>query len=727
MSLNRGGQEGMTRDHRIRHNLSTIAPTTATCSSGRSGEKPMRYHQRRQFTFNRPVQPVWISLLCAAALVLTGCPPSEVTQPSVAQADVPPTVFTLYDEVMAVSAQGEDGTSFSAEIALTPLRAKMPGLSEVTLAEYDSGRVTEIPFTPNDTNIVATVVVPKTYLVFAKPAGRIEDIYFVLCRLNKHRSEIELLRQGLTDSLCKLILCTPESLLGSDAFTAFPELAPLRGTLNIDNREIGGWGSAPSPPVCDRRSRFAGSGLIFPILRCDDVPVLPAGKVVNMIPSSLSGESNQDSEPFLAVDRSNPLNLAGTAFTPNPFGTSAGTAPVYLSTDGGSTWSLNMIVPSAGDVGTGDITVAGSQTAGRLYGGILRIPGDLLLNVLRSQAFTGPTVMTVQSSRTQVDQPFTQASLAGPTDRVYVGNNDFNASSGRSASVEVSTNGGTSFTTVRIETRSTAGQDGPSVRPAVARDGTAYVAYFGWRSFAGDIATSDVVVVRDDNGAAGANPFRALVDPSDNQAGRVVAAGVKIPWSNGPTLGFERIGSTLSIAVAPNNSALVYITWADRVGNGDIYTIHLRRSTDRGSTWSGDLRTIKNATCCAVAVSDSGTAGFLYQQLTGSGNGSRWVTHLEQSRDAFANTDDRVLATVPANAPPAQFLPYLGDYNFLLSVGGEFRGIFSANNTPDLADFPSGVRYQRPVDFTNKRLLDGSGNPVDVSIDPFYFSFPAIR
>jgi hypothetical protein len=260
-----------------------------------------------------------------------------------------------------------------------------------------------------------------------------------------------------------------------------------------------------------------------------------------------------------------------------------------------------------------------------------------------------------------------------------------------------------------------------------ARDGTVYAAYFGWRDFDGSTATSDVVVVRDDNGGAGTSPFQALRDPSDNRAGRIVAGAVTIPWSNAPTLGFERIGSTLSIAVDPNRSDTVYLSWADRVGTGDVYTIHVRRSTDRGATWSNDVRTVTNATCCALAVSDNGTAAFLYQQFTGSGGSSRWVTRLERTRDAFATRDDVVLATVPGNSPPRQFLPYIGDYNFLLSFENEFRGVFSANNTPDSLNFPNGVVFQRSADFSAKRLLDGSNGIVDVSIDPFYFSCPALE
>src|SRR5262249_4329792 len=63
--------------------------------------------------------------------------------------------------------------------------------------------------------------------------------------------------------------------------------------------------------------------------------------VVNIIPQSLSGERHHDSEPNLAVNPANPLQMAASAFTPNPTG--AGNAPIYVSHDGGQTWTLNAI------------------------------------------------------------------------------------------------------------------------------------------------------------------------------------------------------------------------------------------------------------------------------------------------------------------------------------------------------------------------------------------------
>jgi hypothetical protein len=452
--------------------------------------------------------------------------------------------------------------------------------------------------------------------------------------------------------------------------------------------------------------------------------VQPGARVVDMIPATLSGETAQDAEPFLAVLPGNLAIMAASAFTPNPAGQSSTTAPVYVTQDSGRTWALRATVPS--DVTTADITEAFDGGGGDLYAGILSLSATLLLDELKTGDVFSFTPMSVQASRGNVDQPFVRATSVGAADRVYIGMNDFDAPAGQTATVDVSQNGGASYTSVRLETRGTADQDGPSVRPSIAADRTVYAAYFGWRNFDGNVATSDVVVVRDDSGAGGSGTFRNLVDPGDGLPGRIVAHNVTIPWSNAPTLGQERIGSTLTLAVDPNHSAVVYIAWADGVGSADIYTIHLRRSSDRGVTWSGDLRTVGNATNASLAVSDNGTVGFLYQQVSGSGATSRWVTHLERSKDGFITTSDLVLATVPASTPTVDFLPYLGDYTGLLAVGDELRGVFSANNTPDSTSFPQGVVYQRAADFVAHHLLDGAGATVAASIDPFYFSVPVL-
>src|SRR3989441_6271026 len=207
-----------------------------------------------------------------------------------------------------------------------------------------------------------------------------------------------------------------------------------------------------------------------------EVPKPPAKRagrrVVDLIPVSLSGETWQDAEPFLALYASNPRLMAASAFTPNPGGSASATAPIFVSDDGGDSWTLRNTVPS--QAVTADITHAVGGNPPMLYAGILKVP-DFPLNELKANDFFSPATMTLQGFRADIDQPFVRTTAVGNADRVYVGLNDFDAPDGRTATVDVSLDGGATYTSRRIETRNTAGQNGPSIRPAVAQDHTVYV------------------------------------------------------------------------------------------------------------------------------------------------------------------------------------------------------------------------------------------------------------
>lgn len=459
----------------------------------------------------------------------------------------------------------------------------------------------------------------------------------------------------------------------------------------------------------------------------------PTVVIVNMIPKSLSGEENQDSEPTIAVNPANPKQIAASAFTPDP--SEGPRAPIYVSTDGGNTWTLNSIVPStvADGSATADITVAFGSGSNMLYAGILRFPApadDTRLNILRTPNFQGAATMTVLTDRPGVDQPYVQATTvasgaAKGKDRVYVGDNDFRVGGGKTATIDQSLDAGNSkpsFKSVRIESRTTAGQDGPPVRPAIHVDGTVYAVYHSWRTYSPTGAgTADIVVVRDDQAGVGAHPFTALVDPDDHQAGVRVIKGAKFNFNG--YLGLQRTGGDVSIATDPTNSDVVYVAYND--DQGPVYMLHVLRSTTRGRVWSQELHQVPNALNPALAINSAGTVGLVYQQLTGSGAGQQWVTKFERSTNGTTWTP-LTLAQTPANAPPRRFDPYLGDYIHLMAVGKDFYGIFSANNTPDKAHFPNGVVYQRNADFTTHKLLAiDNATPVRVSIDPFFFRVSA--
>jgi hypothetical protein len=442
--------------------------------------------------------------------------------------------------------------------------------------------------------------------------------------------------------------------------------------------------------------------------------------IVNMIPNSLSGEHNQDSEPNIAVNPQNTNQIAATAFTAAPMG--GVNAPIYVSTDGGATWTLNTIVPGNGFAGTFDITIAFSPGGGTLYAGTIN-SSTVALNILRTANYSSSTTMTTLVTRSNEDQPWVVAAGSGQ-DRVFVGNNDFNQPSGQTATVDLSQNAATApapagFSTVGIEKGTTTGQDGPPVRMAVHTDGTVYAALQRWTGGTFPNVTTDIVVVRDDSWGASTTPFSALVDSSSHIVGQRAATSRTIAWN--ALMGQERIGADIAIAVDPNNSSAVWLAWCDRVGgvSGTDWTVHVSRSTDKGQTWSADLRTITNVKNPALAVNSAGLVGFLYQQFSGT----TWDTKLELTTDGWATAvTPQVLQTVTSTTPAPTFQPYIGDYVRLVSVGTSFYGVFCGNNTPNMANFPNGVTYQRNANWTTHTLLNTDGaTPVAASIDPFFF------
>lgn len=440
--------------------------------------------------------------------------------------------------------------------------------------------------------------------------------------------------------------------------------------------------------------------------------------VVNMIPNSLSGETNRDAEPNLSVNPAKPNEIVGTAFTPDPIGTA--NLPLFISIDGGLHWDLSpaIITGTTGSCFTAvcDITLRFARSSNLLYvsdlnpvGGISRL--DIWRVTNPTTAATGTILQSRPGNATGfADQPYIEASSAAGRDRVFVGNNDLMAAGGQTATIDHSANATppvpSGFANTVLETRATTGQDSPSVRPAVHRDGTVYGLYAGFRA-----GGTEIVVVRDDNWGTGATPFRALMD-TDAQPGIRVVAGL----TGTASVGSQRVGEGLAIAVDPNNSQNVYIVYGEG-STAATYTLHVRNSTNRGAAWSGDLFTVASATNPGIAVTSTGEVGFLYQQF----NGGRFETHLIRTSNNFGNTSDLLLANVPDNAGGYGGANPIGDYASLQAVGTDFYGIFSANNTPATANFFPGTIFLRNHNFATQTLTDLANNPVAVSIDPFFF------
>jgi hypothetical protein len=459
--------------------------------------------------------------------------------------------------------------------------------------------------------------------------------------------------------------------------------------------------------------------------------------VVNMIPAAQSNETNRDSEPNLAVDPAQPLRIAGSAFTADPGGSDDGV--LFLSTDGGANWTITAPVLTGSVPGNCfsafcDITLRFGGNTGRLYISDLTADagGNTVLRISRINDIFGAVVVDNLGGRSgpgsQIpDQPYIQTTtvLGGGgagKDRAFIGINDKVPGVGTQTATVDHTLDATppapaGFSSARLEARATSGQDGASIRAAIHADGTVYAVFYGWRT----ATTTDIVVVRDDNWGSGATPFTALTDSGDSLSGMRVATGVT---KASGSVGTQRAGiSQLSIAVDPTDSDIVYVSWGD--GSLNNMTLHVRRSTDRGVTWTSDLRSVTTAINPALAVNSQGKVGFLYQQLGNPGTGNRWRTHVEISDDGFATAPtDLLLADLADQKGFGYTGPNpIGDYVHLMAAGRDFYGIFSGINTPDNANFPNNVTYHRHADFTTHTLFTDAAHTttVQASIDPFFF------
>ena len=104
--------------------------------------------------------------------------------------------------------------------------------------------------------------------------------------------------------------------------------------------------------------------------------------VVNVIPFSLSNESNQDSEPSIAVNPTNPSTAVITTFSRvngaspglNAWGTDTdNVAPTWVTTNSGATWTqqANVPQPAANVIGPLDQTLAYNTNGAQVYGAFL--------------------------------------------------------------------------------------------------------------------------------------------------------------------------------------------------------------------------------------------------------------------------------------------------------------------------------------------------------------------
>ena len=473
------------------------------------------------------------------------------------------------------------------------------------------------------------------------------------------------------------------------------------------------------------------------------LPAAAQVQIVDIIPPSMTDETDSNAEPFVAVDPTNPQRMAVAAFTHAQSNSNLG--PVYLTTDGGMTWAPKPILPTcngcwnANDETLGFAPSSSDPNHVDLFAGILKNPGGFTFTALRSFDMSLGTPMVTLESRFGPDQPWVQTrGVVGWTDsgqeRLYIGIND-GGHDPASATIDQALAAGNpappAFTTNRLDAGPVMDQDEPEIRPVSTADGHVYALFY--RRLTQVFVTgytADVVLVRDDNWGKGNTPYTDLIDSGSNPplAGQRIVAGVTVTddfncgaWCDSEKIfPGQRISGDLSIAVDPNDWHTVYVMWADRQPK-DPMTLHVQMSTDGGQTWPGpDLITIPSAKNGALAVNSQGRLAFAYQQWTGTKPNHHWQTHLR--RLVAGNWTDDLLSDEPCewidiNVTDCE---WTGDFGDLKHAGKNFYGTFSTGNDP--TTLAPGTIYLRNHDnATPPHLLDSSNSPLAFSVDPFFF------
>jgi hypothetical protein len=475
---------------------------------------------------------------------------------------------------------------------------------------------------------------------------------------------------------------------------------------------------------------------LFPTNTITLMPAALAGptiSIIDLIPFADSSETTQNSEPSLAV---NPLNA--NQMIAGAFGASTSSNPFWLSTTGGATWAdfttLSHVDKSLAWKADGSAFLAAALQSGGANFNIKTF------SATTSSTNFGSAINSFGGGILDLDQPWIRT---GPSNHVYVSyNNLSNFGTGKTASINVSSDGGATYTSVVIDqvggTAVGFTQDMPAVRLAV--NGSRVYGVFTRtvttieNDANGERFAGQVVVVRDDN--AGANSFKDL---GTLGAGSIVASPITLfaNTQNTPlTLGEERTAGDVAIAVDPGNANRVVVAFTNAPGaNGSgLLQLMVAESTDGGANWTTKFVTPSSLRAAqpALAILPSGTVGLLYDTYTPGGAvpdaDGTLSQHFLETADDFATATDTILATESNLVPSFQFDPYLGDFFDLQGFGSTFYGIFAASNANNGTTAAiSNVTYQRNFTGTPGQssfaLKDTSGaTTINPSIDPYFFT-----
>jgi hypothetical protein len=375
-----------------------------------------------------------------------------------------------------------------------------------------------------------------------------------------------------------------------------------------------------------------------------------------------------DAEPSIAINPTNPKQIAVVSFSGGWSQATGLRGPVWMSTNGGASWTkdLVLVAPTAASTGSGDQAVVFSNT-GQLFLSQLAMG----VNVPRCFFYRPSGANWIAGAPFGDDQPMIGS--AGGT-RVSPWLN-FALAPERSM-VERTANNGVAVNQATVGAAAFANR---TTRVAVGPNNQIYIIYKTREAApVGNFQQSTFRVARSFD-----------LGVTWNTPGIPVHPGTVMTWftsswgnaKNGGKVARAR-SSDAWIAVHPTtNTVWVVFCKRDPSGLGQIYA---SRSTTSGSTWSPPVRVtdgMRNSAYPEVAVTANGTVGVLYVDFNDSGEQTVYSHRFARSFDSGATWTQTLLQSFRTQELSNGTSGFLwGDYEGVTANGNTFFGVFTGKS-----------------------------------------------
>lgn len=422
-------------------------------------------------------------------------------------------------------------------------------------------------------------------------------------------------------------------------------------------------------------------------------------RVVDIANDANDPSNLEDSEPSIAVNPLNPLEIVIVAFS-EAWGASV-SAPIWKSRDGGFTWTKvpQIAAPSASLAGPGDQKIDFDSTGNLFVAELGLFP---VTDFIYRQTGGADAALTVGAAYGD-DQPHLNLDKVGASgcfNRLYspwlntsLANNQSNvANSTTGGAVMSSVAAGDNSSFPNRTTRIALGPDGKSYIIYKTREGTVDA----------NFETAHFFVRRSDDCGSTWTAIGGTSGVSVHGA-TAVTTWFTTNFGNSGKGSVGRARSSDAWVATDPNSGDVYAVYANRDGSG-FGQLFVVRSTTQGVSWGAPVRITDgthNSAYPEIAVAGTGTVGVLFIDYDDSGTHTIFRHHFVRSFDNGASWTDQILQTEdPSTFSPGTFRDGFlwGDYEGLTAMGKTFYGVFTG------ASIGRATVQQDPIFFTETAI-----------------------